>query len=141
MATRSLKLWWTDKVVNSGDILRFLFGEREDTIAAAKLLISAMKTNQNLAMTRRQMRFFAKELQTGTRGVRYSYHNFYTKLLRKMLDLGFVDKNVLIWDSKNRKTASVYQLKLQPIGERPPQGGFVKQSWQLSKGWNELIQA
>lgn len=140
MAVRSVKLWWTDKVVNSGDTLQFLFGEREDTISAAKLLISSMKANPNLSISKREMRFFAKELQAGKGGVKYSYHNFYTKLLRKLLDLGFIDRDVLIWDAKKRRTAAVYQLKFQPIGERSPQGGFVKQAWQLSRGWNDLIQ-
>ncbi len=140
MAVKSVKLWWTDKVVNSGDALQFLFGEREDTISAAKLLISTMKANPSLSMTKREMRFFAKELEAGKAGVKYSYHNFYTKLLRKFMDLGFIDRDVLIWDAKRRKTAAVYQLKFQPIGERSPQGGFVKQAWQLSRGWNDLIQ-
>jgi hypothetical protein len=140
MASRSVKLWWTDKIVNSGNTLQLLFGDREDTISAAKLLIGAMKSNPNLAMTKREMRFFAKELQAGKGGVKYSYHNFYTKLLRKMMELGFIDRNVLIWDAKRRKTAAVYQLKFQPIGERSPQGGFMKQAWQVSRGWNDLIQ-
>jgi hypothetical protein len=46
---------------------------------------------------------------------------------------------VLIWDEKRKKTEAVYQLKLQPIPERGPQGGFVKQAWQLAKGWNDLV--
>ena len=75
-------------------------------------------------MTKRQLRFFAKDLEDGKLGVKYSYHNFYVKLLRKLLDLGFIEKDVLIWDEKRKKTEAVYQLKLQPIPERGPQGGF-----------------
>jgi len=66
---------------------------------------------------------------------RYNHRNFYVKLL----DLGFIEKDVLIWDEKRKKTEAVYQLKLQPIPERGPQGGFVKQAWQLAKGWNDLV--
>ncbi|MDV3277498.1 MAG: hypothetical protein LYZ69_03405 [Nitrososphaerales archaeon] len=139
MPPKSIKLYWNEKNVNSGDVLKVLFGDRKDTLAAARLLITRMKANQNLAMTKRELRFFAKELQSGKSGVKYSYHNFYTKLLRKLLDLGFIDRNVLIWDAKRRKTAAVYQLRLQAISERPPQGGFVKQTWQLARGWNELV--
>lgn len=139
MPPKSIKLYWNEKNVNSGDVLKVLFGDRKDTLATARLLISRMRANPNLAMTKRELRFFAKELQSGKSGVKYSYHNFYTKLLRKLLDLGFLDRNVLVWDAKHRRTAAVYQLRLQAIPERPPQGGFVKQTWQLARGWNELI--
>ncbi len=136
---KSVKLYWNDKTVNSGNILQLLFGDRKDTLETAKRLIERMRSSPNLAMTRREIRFFAKDLDTGKLGVKYSYHNFYVKLLRKMLDFGFIDKDVLIWDDKRRKTESVYQLKLQPIPERGPQGGFIRQCWQLAKGWNDYL--
>ncbi len=136
---KSVKLYWNHKTVNSGNILELLFGERKDTLETAKRLIERMRSSPNLAMTKREIRFFAKDLETGKLGVKYSYHNFYVKLLRKMLDFGFIDKDVLIWDEKRRKTESVYQLKLQPIPERGPQGGFVRQCWQLAKGWNDYL--
>ena len=140
MADKSIKVWWVDKVLSSGDVMTFLFGDRKDTKAAAGLLVKRMKESPNLAFTKREMRFFAKELQAGKSGVKYSYHNFYTKLLKKLLDMGFIEKNVLVWDSKRRKTASVYQLKLQPASDKAPQGGFVKHAWRIAKGWNDLIQ-
>lgn len=121
--------------------MAFLFGNREATLDAAKLLIGRMKGNPHLAMTRREMRMFAKELEKGNGIARYSYHNFYVKLLRKLLDMGFMEKDVLIWDEKRKKTEAVYQLKLQAIPERSPQGGFVKQAWQLAKGWNDLVRS
>ena len=139
--SKSIKLHWNPKTVNSGDILTFLFGDRKETIDAANLLINRLKSNQNLAMTKREIRFFAKDLEEGKSGVNYSYHNFYIKLLRKLLDLGFIEKDVLIWDDKRKKTEAVYQLKLQPIPERGPQGGFIKQAWQLAKGWNDLVRS
>jgi hypothetical protein len=138
-APKSIKLYWNDKTVANGDILTLLFGDRKDTISAAKILVGRMRGDQHLAMTKRQLRFFAKDLEDGKLGVKYSYHNFYVKLLRKLLDLGFIEKDVLIWDEKRKKTEAVYQLKLQPIPERGPQGGFVKQAWQLAKGWNDLV--
>jgi hypothetical protein len=138
---KSVKLYWEDRVLNRGDVLAFLFGDREATLDAAKLLINRMKQNPHLAMTRREMRMFAKELETGNGKVKYSYHNFYVKLLRKLLDLGFLEKDVLIWDEKRKKTEAVYQLKLQAIPERSPQGGFVKQAWQVAKGWNDLVRS
>jgi hypothetical protein len=120
--------------------LTLLFGDRKDTLSAAKILVGRMRADQHLAMTKRELRFFAKDLEDGKLGVKYSYHNFYVKLLRKLLDLGFIEKDVLIWDDKRKKTEAVYQLKLQPIPERGPQGGFIKQAWQVARGWNELIQ-
>jgi hypothetical protein len=139
LPAKSIKLYWNDRSISNGDVLTVLFGERKDTLDAAKTLIARMKSDQHLAMTKREMRFFAKDLETGKLGVKYSYHNFYVKLLRKLLDLGFIEKDVLIWDDKRKKTQAVYQLKLQPIPERGPQGGFVKQAWQLAKGWNDLV--
>jgi len=141
MSQKSIKLYWNDKTVNSGNVLALLFGERESTREAAQILVQRMKRNSHLAMTRREMRFFAKDLESGKVGVKYSYHNFYVKMLRKLLNLGFVEKDILIWDDRRRKTEAVYQLKFQPIPERPPQGGFVKQSWQLARGWNDLIKS
>lgn len=136
---KSIKLYWNEKTINTRNVLQLLFGDRKDTIDAAKLLINRMKKNPHLAMTRREMRMFAKELGSGDSRVKYSYHNFYVKLLRKLLDLGFIEKDVLIWDEKRRKTEAVYQLKLQAIPGRAPAGGFIKQSWQIAKGWNEYV--
>jgi hypothetical protein len=139
MASKSMRIYWSDKTVNRGDALGMLFGDRKETIKAVMLIISKMKSSPTLSVTKREMRFFAKELETGKMGVRYSYHNFYTKLLRKLLDLGFVEKDVLVWDANRRKTASVYQLKLQQIPERAPSGGFVNKAWHIAKGWNDVI--
>jgi hypothetical protein len=137
---KSIKLYWNEKTLGRGDVLGFLFGERKETIKAARLIVERMKSTNTLSITKRELRFFAKELEGGKLGVKYSYHNFYTKLLRKFLDLGFIEKDVLIWDSKKRKTVAVYQLKLQSIPERQPTAGFVKQTWQVAKGWNDLVQ-
>ncbi len=136
---KSIKLYWNEKTLKNGDALGLLFGDRKETLKAAKLMVTKMKASPTLSMTKRELRFFAKELETGKLGVRYSYHNFYTKLLRKLLDLGFVEKDVLIWDATRRKTAAVYQLKFQQIPERAPSSGFVKMAWQIAKGWNDLI--
>lgn len=140
MSSKSFKLWWNDDAMRKGDVLGFLFGDRGETIKAAKLMIGRMKEVNTLSMTKRELRFFAKELESGKLGFKYSYHNFYTKLVRKLLDMGFLERGVGVWDAKRRKTAYVYQLKLQSIPERPPQSGFVKQTWQVAKGWNDLVQ-
>src|SRR5438132_4735673 len=134
-----IKLYWNDRTVANGDVLTFLFGDREETLSVAKILVGRMRADQHLAMTKRELRFFAKDLEEGKLGVKYSYHNFYVKLLRKLLDLGFIEKDVLIWDEKRKKTEAVYQLKLQGVPERPPQGGFAKQAWLLARGWNEYV--
>ena len=141
MSQKSLKLWWNSDTIGKGDVLGFLFGERDETVKAAKLTIDKMKQANTLSMTRREMRTFAKELESGTLGVKYSYHNFYTKLIRKLLDLGLLERGVAVWDAKRQKTAIVYQLKLQSIPPRPPSEGFFKQAWQVSRGWNDLIQS
>jgi hypothetical protein len=141
MSSKSIKLWWSTGYVTKANVLGFLFGERDETVKAARLTIDRMKETNTLSMTRREMRFFAKDLESGKLGVKYSYHNFYTKLIRKLLDLGLLERGVSVWDAKRQKTAIVYQLKLQSIPERPPSGGFIKQAWQVAKGWNDLIQS
>jgi hypothetical protein len=141
MRSKSVKLYWSEETVNRGDTLALLFGDRRETQKAVKLMIDRMKSNPTLSMTKREMRFFAKELETGKLGVKYSYHNFYTKLLRKLMDLGFMEKDVLIWDAKRRKTVAVYQLRMQQIPERAPSGGFFKKAWHIAKGWNDTIRA
>lgn len=140
MSSKSVKLWWNSESIGRGNVLGFLFGDRDETIKAAKLTIDRMKQVNTLSMTKRELRFFAKELESGSLGVKYSYHNFYTKLIRKLLDMGFLEKDVAVWDAKRRDTFRVYQLKLQSIPERPPQAGFVRQAWQVAKGWNDLVQ-
>jgi hypothetical protein len=141
MSEKSVKLYWSHENITAGNVLPFLFGDRKETLDTARELIGRMKSNTHLAMTRREMRLFAKGLENGSVGVKYSYHNFYVKLLKKLIELGFIERDVLIWDEKKRKTEAVYQLKLQAIPERPPQGGFVKQTWQIARGWNEYIRA
>jgi len=139
-SSKSIKLWWNAYLLERGDILSILFGDRDQTIKVVRLLVGRMKENNTLSITRRQLRFLANDLNNGALGVRYSYHNFYTELVRKLLDLGLLERG-LIWSPERRTTLKVYQLKLQSIPERPPQGGFVRQAWQVAKGWNDLIQS
>jgi hypothetical protein len=141
LGTRSVKLYWDGKIISNGDVISFLYGDRKETREATRLLVDRMKSNAHHAMTRREMRMFAKELEKGSGKVKYSYHNFYTKLLRKLLEMGFIEKDVLIWDDRRKKTEAVYQLRLQAIPERAPQGGFIKQAWQIAKGWNDYIRS
>lgn len=140
MKPKSLKIWWGADVSGSGGVLRFLFGNRGEIVAAAESVIARMKKTETLSITRYEMRQFAIDLQSGRSGIKYSCHNFYTKLLRKLIDLGLVEKCV-IWGPKRRKTVRVYQLKLQPVTERAPSSGFAKRTWQVAKAWNNLVES
>jgi hypothetical protein len=137
LTKRCIKLWWD--LIGNGDVLNILYGEREQTVKAARLMIERIKEGENLSISRHHMQLFARQLESGTLGVKYSYHSFYTRLVGKLLLLGFLEKG-MAWNPKRRTTIRVYQLRLQPIPERPPQGGFVKQTWQVARGWNDLIQ-
>lgn len=141
MRLKSFRFWWNASSGKGGGALAFLFGDREETVRAAQLTIERMKQTNTLSMTRRELRMFAKELESGKLGVKYSYHNFYTKLIRKLLDVGLVEKGAVIWDAKRRKTVPAYQLKLQSIPDRPPSSAFFKRAWQVSKDWNDLVQS
>ena len=99
-----------------------------------------MKEKETLYISRRQMRIFAKEIESGKFGVKYSYHGFHTKLVRKLLNLGLLEKG-MVWSPERRTTIRIYQLKLQQVTERPPHSAFYRQAWQVAKGWNDLIQS
>ena len=133
---KSVKIWWGS--IGNGDILGVLFGDRVLTTEVARLMIDRMKQGENLSISRRQMRLFARELDSGKMGVKYSYHNFYAKLVRKLLLLGLVEKGMM-WSPQKKTTIRVYQLKLQSIKERPPHSGFIRLMWQIAKDWNSLV--
>lgn len=138
---KSVKLYWDEKEIAKGNIMSLIFGERQETVDAALLLIRKMKQNEDtkLSMTRKQLRIFAEQLQKGELGVKYSYHNFYTKLLRKLLTLGFIEKDVPAWNDRLKRTQPVYQLRTQIIPARANTSGFAKYAWQICNAWNELI--
>jgi hypothetical protein len=118
--------------------MTFLFGDREETKLAAGRLVNEMKQDKNLSITRRRLRKFAEELDSGDSGAKYSYHNFYTKLIRKLIRLGFIEKGML-WSPEKGTTVRVYQLRIQPIPKNPPQSGFIRQAWYVAKAWNDLV--
>ena len=62
MTSKSFKLWWNSGSVGRGDDISFHFGERHEKINAAKLTNNRMKQANTLSMTRREMRFLAKDL-------------------------------------------------------------------------------
>ena len=138
--TTSIKLWWSAETLGNGDVLGVLFGDREETLQAARVLIKRLKQSSDRAISLRQMRKFAESLSRGEEGARYSYHNFYTKLIRKLLTMGLLEKRAL-WNAERGTTVRVYQLRVQQTPRRPPESGFVRLAWLLAKGWNDLVQA
>ncbi len=60
LSSKSVKLWWNSDSIGKGNVLGFLFGDRDETVKAAKLTIDRMKQANTLSMTRRELRFFAK---------------------------------------------------------------------------------
>jgi hypothetical protein len=134
----SIRLAWSRQVIESGDIMTFLFGDREETKLAAGRLVNEMKQDKNLSITLRRMRKFAEELDSGDSVVKYSYHNFYTKLVRKLIRLGFIEKEML-WSPEKGTTVRVYRLRIQQIPKHPPESGFIRQAWYVSKAWNDLV--
>lgn len=136
--SKSIKLWWGS--IGSGDVLGIIFGERNETVRVAGLMIDLMKRDVSLSITRRDLRTLAVDFGSGKLGVKYSYHNFYAKLVRKLVNLGFVDK-CLIWNPHKRTTQKVHQLRIQPIPDRPPPSSFVRSAWQIARAWNDLVLA
>ena len=60
-------------------------------------------------------------------------------ILRTLLDLGFISKNVPVWDDSRKKTLYLYTSNIFDIPQRAPSIGFWKQAYYVCKKWNEMF--
>lgn len=133
-----MNLWWGHRN-NETDALRFVFGDRHETLMAARLLVDSMRASAGASFTSRQLHAFAVELCSGSLGVKYSYHNFYSKLLQKLMRLGFIRKTV-VWNPTRATTEIRYRLVPQtPLAARSGTG-FYDRALRIGRAWNRLIQ-
>ena len=130
------------KIMASKDTIEIIFPNTK-TRTAAKIFVTWIKKQDGIA-TKNAVSEFANSLNNGTNSdevtyFKYSRRNFYMTILRKLIDMGFIQHNVPIWDSKRNKTIHVYKINIFDIPKKPPQIGFWKLSYYICKKWNKLF--
>ena len=130
------------KIMSSKDTIEIIFPNTK-TRKAAKIFVNWIKKQDGIA-TKNAVSEFANSLNSGTNSQEFSYfkysrRNFYMTILRKLIDIGFIQHNVPIWDSKLNKTIYVYKINIFDIPKKPPQIGFWKLSYYMCKKWNKLF--
>jgi|TARA_B100001750_G_C15270078_1_gene477046 hypothetical protein len=130
------------KIMSSKNTIEIIFPNTK-TRKAAKIFVDWIKKQDGIA-TKNAVSEFANSLNNGTNSEEFSYfkysrRNFYMTVLRKLIDMGFIQHNVPIWDSKLNKTIHVYKINIFDIPKKPPQIGFWKLSYYMCKKWNKLF--
>ena len=114
----------------------FLFF-REDSKRAGEAMIRELKAKGKL--TKKEMSEFASKLESGVFGFRFSRHNFYARVLKTFMDLGFVGLFPSYEHTKGR-TIMAYRAIAQPIpSRRPDNPSFWSVTYQVCKWWNDLM--
>lgn len=124
------------EVDRSEPFTAFLFF-RADSRRAADALIKELRTKGK--MTEKEMSRFARRLEAGEMGFRFSRHNFYSSVLKTLMDLGFVGK-LASYDHAKGKTVIVYRPIAQPIPTRRPDNpSFWYVTYEVCRWWNESM--
>ncbi|MBI2126971.1 MAG: hypothetical protein HYU02_06650 [Thaumarchaeota archaeon] len=139
---RSVRLNFSDESIHSSDALEIIFPNRK-TRDAARLFVDWLK-NKGGTASKNAVSNFADELHNGSMSVKgipftYSRRNFYLTVLRTLVDLGFIQRNVPVWDSMRRQTIYVYSRNIFDITQKPPSVGFWRLTYYICRKWNELF--
>lgn len=139
----SARLNFSEEAIHSaGDALDIIFPNKK-TRDAARLFVEWLRKRGGMA-TKNAVSNFADELQKGSmivRGIPFSYsrRNFYLTLLRTLIALGFLQRNVPVWDSTRKQTVYVYARNIFDIPQKPPSVGFWRLSYYICRKWNDLF--
>lgn len=111
----------------------------------ASLFVNWLKVRGGVA-TKNAVSDFANRLQEGRFEFRdtpfsYSRRNFYLTVLRTLVELGFVQRNVPVWDEKSRRTLYVYSRNIFDIPSKPPAVGFWRLAYYICRKWNDELRA
>jgi hypothetical protein len=110
---------------------------RKDSQRAADALLDELRAKGRL--TKKEMSQFAWKLEAGDLGFRFSKVNFYKKVLRTFLDLGFV-KIETVYGGEEEKTLEAYLPVLQLIPTRPPSNpSFWFVTYDVCRWWNGIM--
>ena len=131
-----------EKVMSTGNFFEIIFPEKKTRIAAE--CFSQLLTKNNGIATKNSVSEFANSLHNGItldNGTFYKYsrRNFYMTVIRTLLDMGFIQRNVPIWDISRKKTLYVYSRNLLDIPNKPPSIGFWKIAYYICRKWNDIF--
>ena len=137
-----LRMLSEEKVMSTSNIFDIIFPGIK-TRRAAELFTKTL-IRSNGTSTKNAVSEFANNLQSGIvlengELFKYSRRNFYMTVLRTLVDMGFIQKNVPVWDERRNKTLYVYSRNIFDIPNKPPTVGFWRISYYICKKWNKLF--
>ena len=110
---------------------------RKDSQRAADALLNELRAKGRL--TEKEMSQFVRKLELGDLGFRFSKNNFYRKVLRTFLNLGFVKKDI-IYGGEGGKTREAYLPVLQLIPTHAPSSpSFWSVAYDICQWWNDIM--
>ena len=132
----------SEEKVMSNNIFEIIFPGIKSK-KAAELFVKVLQKSNGKA-TKNAVSDFANNLQNGIlmengELFKYSRRNFYMTVLRTLVDMGFIQKNMPVWDTKRNKTLYVYSRNFFDIPNKPPSVGFWRLSYYICKKWNKLF--
>ena len=132
----------SEEKVMSNNIFEIIFPGIKSK-KAAELFVKILQKSNGKA-TKNAVSDFANNLQNGIlmengELFKYSRRNFYMTVLRTLVDMGFIQKNMPVWDTKRNKTLYVYSRNFFDIPNKPPTVGFWRLSYYICKKWNKLF--
>ena len=132
----------SEEKVMSNNIFEIIFPGIKSK-KAAELFVKVLQKSNGKA-TKNAVSDFANNLQNGIlmengELFKYSRRNFYMTVLRTLVDMGFIQKNMPVWDTKRNKTLYVYSRNFFDIPNKPPTVGFWRLSYYICKKWNKLF--
>lgn len=138
----SVRLNFSEESIHSSDALEIMFPNKK-TRDAARLFVEWLRKKGGTA-SKNAVSNFADELHNGSMAVKgipftYSRRNFYLTVLRTLVELGFIQRNVPVWDSARRRTLYVYSRNIFDIHQKPPSVGFWRLSYYICRKWNEIF--
>ena len=131
-----------EKVMSTSNFFEIIFPEKKTRIAAEQFS-QLLAKNSGIA-TKNLVSEFANSLHNGIildngNFYKYSRRNLYMTVIRTLLDMGFIQRNVPIWDISRKKTLYVYSRNLLDIPNKPPSVGFWKIAYYICGKWNNIF--
>jgi hypothetical protein len=131
-----------EKIIGASDALEIIFPNRK-TQTAARIFVKWLKDKGGQS-SKTAVSLFAEEMQGGRldgngRPFRYSKRNFYMTVLKTLISMGFIRRNVPVWDERGKRTLYVYVRNIFDIPQKPPSVGFWRLSYYVAKKWNKIF--
>lgn len=131
-----------EKIIGASDALEIIFPNRK-TQTAARIFVDWLREKGGQA-SKTAVSVFADKMQDGVldgrgRPFRYSKRNFYMTVLKTLIAMGFIRRNVPVWDERSKRTLYVYVRNIFDIPQKPPSVGFWRLAYYVSKKWNKIF--